>query len=33
MFTNAWKHTQPKTLYAELSDDEEDGPDKKKARR
>ena len=35
MFTNAWKHTQPKTLYAELSDDEEDvdGPDKKKAKR
>ncbi|KAI9885015.1 MAG: hypothetical protein M1823_003183 [Watsoniomyces obsoletus] len=34
MFTNAWKHTQPKTLYAELSDDEdEDEPDQKKARR
>lgn len=34
MFTNAWKHTQPKTLYAELSDEEgEDGPEKKKFRR
>jgi hypothetical protein len=35
LFTNAWKHTQPKTIYAELSEDEEedDGPDKKKARR
>ena len=34
MFTNAWKHTQPKTLYAELSDEEgEDGPDKKKLRK
>ena len=33
MFTNAWKTTQPKTLYAEISDDEEDdGPQKKKAR-
>ena len=33
MFTNAWKHTQPKTIYAELSDDEEEGgPDKKKAK-
>ena len=33
VFTNAWKQTQPKTLYAELSDDEEDqGPDKKRAR-
>jgi WD repeat-containing protein 70 len=29
MFTNAWKQTQPKTLYADLSD-EEDGPEKKK---
>ncbi|RMZ88936.1 hypothetical protein DV736_g3818, partial [Chaetothyriales sp. CBS 134916] len=29
MFTNAWKHTQPKTIYAELSDDDE-GPSKKK---
>lgn len=35
MFTNAWKHTQPKTIYADLSDEEEeeDGPDKKKVRR
>ena len=34
LFTNAWKATQPKTQYAELSDDEEDeGPDKKKVRR
>lgn len=33
MFTNAWATTQPKTIYAELSDEEEDGPDKKKVRR
>ncbi len=35
MFTNAWKLTQPKTIYAELSEEEDDdgGPDKKKARR
>lgn len=33
MFTNAWKHTQPKTIYAELSDDEEEGPEKKKIKR
>ncbi|KAL9130371.1 MAG: hypothetical protein Q9217_001429 [Psora testacea] len=32
MFTNAWKQTQPKTLYADLSDDEEEGPEKKKRR-
>ncbi|CAK4033100.1 WD repeat-containing [Lecanosticta acicola] len=25
MFTNAWKTTQPKTIYAEVSDDEEEG--------
>ena len=30
MFTNAWKQTQPKTLYADLSDEEE--PEKKKQR-
>ncbi|RMD40445.1 hypothetical protein DV735_g4705, partial [Chaetothyriales sp. CBS 134920] len=31
LFTNAWKHTQPKTIYAELSDDDDDdGPSKKK---
>ena len=36
MFTNAWKHTQPKTVYANLSEEEEEeyvGPDKKKARK
>ena len=34
MFTNAWKYTQPKTIYAEISDDdEEEEPAKKKARR
>ncbi|OAP56685.1 hypothetical protein AYL99_08797 [Fonsecaea erecta] len=33
MFTKAWKTTQPKTIYAELSDEEEDaGPQKKKQR-
>ncbi|KAH8653392.1 WD40-repeat-containing domain protein [Xylariales sp. PMI_506] len=32
-FTNAWKHTQPVTQYADLSDEEEEGPDKKKAKR
>ena len=33
VFTNAWKQTQPKTLYAEISDDEGDqGPEKKRAR-
>ncbi len=33
MFTNAWKQTQPKTLYADISDNEdEDGPQKKRAR-
>ena len=33
MFTNAWKTTQPKTLYAEISDNEdEEGPQKKKVR-
>jgi WD repeat-containing protein 70 len=32
MFTNAWKQTQPKTIYSNLSDDE-DGPDKKKQKR
>ncbi|EME82320.1 uncharacterized protein MYCFIDRAFT_82254 [Pseudocercospora fijiensis CIRAD86] len=33
LFTNAWKTTQPKTIYAEVSDDEEDaeqGPASKK---
>ncbi|KAH6888612.1 WD40-repeat-containing domain protein [Thelonectria olida] len=33
MFTKAWSKTQPQTQYAELSDEEEDGPDKKRARR
>lgn len=33
MFTNAWKHTQPKTIYAELSDEEDEGPDKKKIKK
>lgn len=33
MFTKAWSKTQPKTQYAELSDDEEEGPDKKRAKR
>ncbi|CAK1365517.1 putative WD repeat-containing protein [Cercospora beticola] len=33
MFTNAWKTTQPQTIYRELSDDEEDeGPEKKKVK-
>jgi WD repeat-containing protein 70 len=33
LFTNAWKKTQPRTIYAELSDEEgEEGPEKKKAR-
>lgn len=30
LFTNAWKTTQPKTIYAELSDDEEEEPASKK---
>ena len=33
MFTNAWKETQPKTIYADISDEEEQGPEKKKAKR
>lgn len=34
IFTNAWKETQPKTIYRDVSDDEEEQqPDKKKARR
>jgi WD repeat-containing protein 70 len=33
MFTNAWKKTQPRTIYAELSDEEVDeGPEKKRAK-
>jgi 26S proteasome regulatory subunit T2 len=34
IFTKAYQETQPKAIYAELSDEEEDrGPEKKKARR
>ncbi|KAK2766094.1 WD repeat-containing protein 70 [Arachnomyces sp. PD_36] len=38
MFTNAWSKTQPKTIYADLSDEEEGGgesgePDRKKVKR
>ena len=33
IFTRAYKETQPNAIYAELSDDEEKGPEKKKARR
>lgn len=33
LFTNAWATTQPKTIYRDVSDDEEEEPDKKKARR
>ena len=32
VFTSAWKKTQPKPIYADISDEEE-GPDKKKAKR
>ena len=30
MFTKAWSKTQPKTIYADLSSEDEDGPQKKK---
>lgn len=33
MFTKAWNKTQPQTQYAELSDEEGDEPDRKKAKR
>jgi WD40 repeat protein len=33
LFTNAWKSTQPVTQYAELSDEEGEGPDKKRVKR
>jgi WD repeat-containing protein 70 len=33
MFTNAWKDTQPVTQYADVSDEEDEGPDKKKVKR
>ncbi|KAK3990572.1 WD40-repeat-containing domain protein [Cladorrhinum sp. PSN332] len=33
MFTNAWSKTQPVTQYAEASDEEDEGPDRKKVKR
>ncbi|TGO55150.1 hypothetical protein BOTNAR_0251g00060 [Botryotinia narcissicola] len=33
LFTNAWKDTQPTTQYDEISDEEDEGPDKKKVKR
>ncbi|OJJ48924.1 hypothetical protein ASPZODRAFT_149900 [Penicilliopsis zonata CBS 506.65] len=33
IFTRAWKETQPKTIYAELSDEEEPEPNRKRAKR
>lgn len=33
LFTNAWKETQPVTQYADISDEEGEGPDKKKVKR
>lgn len=33
IFTRAYKETQPKAIYAELSDEEEERPEKKRARR
>ncbi|KAJ6781502.1 hypothetical protein PWT90_06318 [Aphanocladium album] len=33
MFTKAWSKTQPETQYAEISDEEDHGPDKKRAKR
>lgn len=33
IFTRAYQETQPQAIYAELSDEEEPGPEKKKARR
>ncbi|PHH58894.1 hypothetical protein CDD81_4176 [Ophiocordyceps australis] len=33
VFTKAWSKTQPTTQYAELSDDEDEEPDKKRAKR
>ncbi|MCJ1371493.1 WD repeat-containing protein 70 [Loxospora ochrophaea] len=32
-FTGAWKHTQPKTLYADLSEEDDDEPDKKRLKK
>ena len=33
MFTKAWAKTQPKTIYGEISDEEEEEPEKKKVKR
>ena len=33
MFTGAWKTTQPVTQYADVSDEEDEGPNKKKVKR
>lgn len=33
VFTAAWKHTQPKPIFREISDDEEEEPERKKTRR
>lgn len=33
MFTKAWKNTQPVTEYASISDEEDEGPEKKKVKR
>ncbi|SPO00506.1 probable RRB1 protein, involved in the regulation of ribosome biosynthesis [Cephalotrichum gorgonifer] len=33
MFTKAWQETQPETQYKELSDEEDEGPDRKKLKR
>ncbi|VUC26389.1 unnamed protein product [Clonostachys rosea] len=33
VFTKAWSKTQPQTQYAELSDEEEEGPNKKRTKR
>lgn len=33
MFTKAWSKTQPETQYASISDDEDVGPEKKRAKR
>lgn len=32
MFTNAWKETQPKTLYADVSGEEDEEPERKKVK-
>lgn len=33
IFTKAWKETQPNPIYADISDEEDEGPDRKKAKR